>query len=56
VDSIKWLRDDSIIIGCFQVNEVGDEEGYLVQVIKSKGHNFSDVSLSASKFICSVRD
>lgn len=41
VDSIKWLRDDSIIIGCLQVNEDGEEEGYLVQVIKSKEHKFS---------------
>ncbi|ONK62815.1 uncharacterized protein A4U43_C07F8420 [Asparagus officinalis] len=44
VDSIKWLRDDSIIIGCFQVNEDGEEEGYLVQVVKSKDRTFSEAS------------
>lgn len=33
VDSIKWVRGDSIIIGCLQLTDAGDEEGYLVQVI-----------------------
>ncbi|KAJ6798678.1 nuclear pore complex protein NUP214 [Iris pallida] len=44
VDSIKWVRDDSIIIGCLRVNEDGNEEGYLVQVITSGEHKFSEFS------------
>ncbi|XP_026661439.2 nuclear pore complex protein NUP214 isoform X2 [Phoenix dactylifera] len=42
VDSIEWVRDDSIIIGCFRVNEDGIEEGYLVQVITSKERKFTE--------------
>lgn len=44
VDSIKWVRDDSLIIGCLRVNEDGNEEGYLVQVITSGEHKFSEFS------------
>ncbi|KAG1371445.1 putative nuclear pore complex protein NUP214 [Cocos nucifera] len=42
VDSIEWVRDDSIIIGCFRVNEDDIEEGYLVQVITSKERKFTE--------------
>ncbi|KAM0947960.1 putative transcription factor WD40-like family [Dioscorea sansibarensis] len=33
VDSVNWLRNNSIVIGCLRVYEDGKEEGYLVQVI-----------------------
>ncbi|KAF8398618.1 hypothetical protein HHK36_017549 [Tetracentron sinense] len=36
VDSIKWVRPDCIILGCFQLTEDGKEDGYLVQVITSR--------------------
>ncbi|KAH0469100.1 hypothetical protein IEQ34_002332 [Dendrobium chrysotoxum] len=44
VDSIRWVRHDSIVIGCTQLIEDGDEEGYLVQVIVSGEHKFTEVS------------
>ncbi|XP_031741375.1 nuclear pore complex protein NUP214 isoform X2 [Cucumis sativus] len=44
VDCIKWVRADCIIIGCFQVTATGDEEDYLVQVIRSKDGKITDVS------------
>lgn len=48
VDSIRWVRPDSIILGCFQLTDDGNEENYLVQVIKSKEGKFSDVCISLS--------
>ncbi|EXB53601.1 hypothetical protein L484_005150 [Morus notabilis] len=42
VDSIRWVRPDSIILGCFQLTDDENEENYLVQVIKSKEGKFSD--------------
>lgn len=44
VDSIRWVRHDCIIIGCFQLTEDGKEENYLVQVIKSKDGKITEVS------------
>lgn len=44
VDSIKWVRSDCIILGCFQLSEDGIEENYFVQVIKSKHGKITDVS------------
>ncbi|XP_062187110.1 nuclear pore complex protein NUP214 isoform X2 [Phragmites australis] len=40
VDSIGWVRDDSIVIGCVRLNEEDNEEGYLVQVIRSEENTF----------------
>ena len=40
VDSIGWIRDDSIVIGCVRLNEDDNEEGYLVQVIGVKKTHF----------------
>lgn len=45
VDSIRWVRPDSIILGCFQLTSDGKEENYLVQVITSKDGKFTDVSI-----------
>ncbi|XP_027189043.1 nuclear pore complex protein NUP214 isoform X2 [Cicer arietinum] len=42
VDSVKCVRPDSIIIGCFQLTEDGKEENYLIQVITSKLGEISD--------------
>ncbi|MQL77786.1 hypothetical protein Taro_010228 [Colocasia esculenta] len=37
VDSIKWVRSDSIVIGCVQINENDEEVDYMVQVITTEG-------------------
>ncbi|CAL9100044.1 unnamed protein product [Musa acuminata var. zebrina] len=42
VDSIEWVRDDSIVVGCVRVNEDGNEEGYLIQVITSREHKLTE--------------
>ncbi|KAM0909288.1 hypothetical protein ACQ4PT_014907 [Festuca glaucescens] len=44
VDSIGWVRDDSIVIGCVRLDEEGNEVGYLVQVIRSGGNTFFESS------------
>ncbi|KAI9121816.1 hypothetical protein K1719_007206 [Acacia pycnantha] len=43
VDCIKWVRPDSIVIGSFQLAEDGNEENYLLQVIKSRDGEIIDV-------------
>ena len=48
VDSIGWVRDDSIVVGCVRLNEESNEEGYLVQVIRSGGDTFFEVNCSSS--------
>ncbi|KAJ8618612.1 hypothetical protein MRB53_014798 [Persea americana] len=50
VDSIKWVRVDSIIIGCLQLTDDGDEEGYLVQVIT----NNEEGPIKASSMPCVI--
>ncbi|KAM5582199.1 nuclear pore complex protein NUP214 [Rosa sericea] len=44
VDTIRWVRNDSIILGCFQLNADGTEENYLVQVIQIKDGKFTNDS------------
>ncbi|KAA8550937.1 hypothetical protein F0562_002621 [Nyssa sinensis] len=44
VDSIRWVRSDCIILGCFQLTGDGKEENYQVQVITSKDGKITDVS------------
>ncbi|XP_042481599.1 nuclear pore complex protein NUP214 isoform X2 [Macadamia integrifolia] len=44
VDSLKWVRSDSIVVGCFQLTENSGEEGYLVQVISSREGKITDTS------------
>ncbi|KAG9458538.1 hypothetical protein H6P81_003046 [Aristolochia fimbriata] len=44
VDSIKWVRHDSIVVGCVQLTEDGNEEGYMVQVITDKQCDFAKAS------------
>lgn len=43
MDSIAWVRDDSIIVGCVRLTEDGDEYGYLIQVITDRGGKFTEV-------------
>lgn len=43
VDSIRWVRNNCILLGCFQLID-GREENYLVQVIRSPDGKISDVS------------
>ncbi|BBH04269.1 Nuclear pore complex protein [Prunus dulcis] len=47
VDSIRWVRHDSIILGCFQLTADGNEESYLVQVIKIKDGN--ELAITANR-------
>ncbi|XP_049931508.1 nuclear pore complex protein NUP214 isoform X2 [Nymphaea colorata] len=44
VDSIKWVRHGSIVIGCNQLSEDGIGGGYLVRVITSNDRDLSEVS------------
>ncbi|XP_068661895.1 nuclear pore complex protein NUP214 [Aristolochia californica] len=44
VDSIKWVRHDTIVIGCVRLTEDGYEEGYLVQVITDNKGEFTKAS------------
>ncbi|CAH2033456.1 unnamed protein product [Thlaspi arvense] len=61
VDSIRWVRNNCILLGCFQLID-GMEESYLVQVIRSPDGKIADsssnlVALSFSDlFPCSVDD
>ncbi|XP_020867761.1 nuclear pore complex protein NUP214 isoform X2 [Arabidopsis lyrata subsp. lyrata] len=61
VDSIRWVRNNCILLGCFQLID-GREENYLVQVIRSPDGKISDgssnlVALSFSDlFPCSMDD
>ncbi|KAG8371782.1 hypothetical protein BUALT_Bualt13G0124000 [Buddleja alternifolia] len=42
VDSIRWIRPHCIAVGCFQLNDDGEEENYVVQVITSRGRKITD--------------
>ncbi|XP_066391516.1 nuclear pore complex protein NUP214-like [Miscanthus floridulus] len=42
VDSIGWVHGDSIVIGCVRLNEDDNEEGYLVQVIRTEESTFCE--------------
>ncbi|KFK35577.1 hypothetical protein AALP_AA4G008800 [Arabis alpina] len=61
VDSIRWVRNNCILLGCYQLVD-GMEENYLVQVIRSSDGKITDgssslVALSFSDlFPCSMDD
>uniref|UniRef100_A0A1J3EM12 Nuclear pore complex protein NUP214 n=1 Tax=Noccaea caerulescens TaxID=107243 RepID=A0A1J3EM12_NOCCA len=61
VDSIRWVRQNCILLGCFQLID-GMEENYFVQVIRSPDGKITDgpsnlVALSFSDlFPCSMDD
>ncbi|KAH9620316.1 hypothetical protein KSS87_021713 [Heliosperma pusillum] len=40
VDSIRWVRSDSIVVGCVQQNVEDEEENYFLQVIMSDDGKF----------------
>jgi len=42
VDSIGWVHGDSIVIGSVRLNEDDNEEGYLVQVIRTEESTFCE--------------
>ncbi|KAF5187282.1 Nuclear pore complex protein [Thalictrum thalictroides] len=44
VDSINWVRQDCIVLGCFQITEDGKEDGYIIQVISTKEGKISEAS------------
>ncbi|KAI4386315.1 hypothetical protein MLD38_004256 [Melastoma candidum] len=44
VDSIRWVRPDSIVLGCFQLQSDGTEDNYFLQVIRSKDSKITDSS------------
>ncbi|CAL1373154.1 unnamed protein product [Linum trigynum] len=44
VDCIRWVRVDSIVIGCYQHSEDGMEEDYRLQVIRSKDGKITDAA------------
>lgn len=44
VDSIRWVRHDSIIVGCFQQTADGKEKNYFLQVISRKDGKIYDSS------------
>jgi len=52
VDSIGWVHGDSIVIGSVRLNEDDNEEGYLVQVIRTEESTFCEVSWSSRCFFC----
>ncbi|KAJ7954552.1 Nuclear pore complex protein [Quillaja saponaria] len=44
VDSIKWVRPDCIVLGCFKLTADGTEENYLLQVIRNRTGRITDAS------------
>ncbi|CAA0829036.1 Nuclear pore complex protein NUP214 [Striga hermonthica] len=42
VDSIRWIRPDCLAVGCFQLDDDGAEENYIVQVITSRDGRLTD--------------
>ncbi|OMO81074.1 Nuclear pore complex protein [Corchorus capsularis] len=46
VDTIKWVRADCIVLGCFTSTKEGEEESYFVQVVKSKTGKITDATSS----------
>ncbi|CAL5343793.1 unnamed protein product [Camellia sinensis] len=56
VDSIRWVRPDCIILGCFLLTADGKEENYLVQVITSKDGKVIDDQASSKPIVLSFGD
>ncbi|XVF37288.1 hypothetical protein REPUB_Repub19eG0133100 [Reevesia pubescens] len=44
VDTIRWVRPDRIVLGCFQFTADAKEENYLVQVVQSKTGKITDAT------------
>ncbi|KAK4441074.1 Nuclear pore complex protein [Sesamum alatum] len=56
VDSIRWIRPDCIAVGCFQLNDDGEEENYIVQVITTRGRRITDVSAASKPIVSSFNN
>ncbi|KAK8655127.1 hypothetical protein V6N13_107718 [Hibiscus sabdariffa] len=56
VDTIRWIRSDCIILGCFQLTEDEKEENYLVQVVKSKTGKIIDATSTSNLEVLSFND
>lgn len=54
VDSIRWVHNNCILLGCFQLID-GREENYLVQVIRSPNGKIIDVSSISFALILVLR-
>ncbi|KAL3529808.1 hypothetical protein ACH5RR_009130, partial [Cinchona calisaya] len=44
VDSIIWVRADSIVLGCFEEGDDSEQANYLVHVITTQGSEITDAS------------
>lgn len=44
VDSIRWLRADSIVLGCFEVGDDSEQGSYFIQVIATQSSEITDAS------------
>lgn len=53
VDSIRWVRPDCIILGLFQLTADGQENNYLIQIIRSQDGKLTDAN---SKTMLSFED
>lgn len=51
VDTIRWVRPDCIVIGCFQLTDDGVEESYHVQVITSQDGKITNVGTRFMQFL-----
>ncbi|GMI89125.1 LONO 1, embryo defective 1011 [Hibiscus trionum] len=56
VDTIRWIRSDCIILGCFQFTEDAKEENYLVQVVKSKTGKITNATSTSNLEVLSFND
>lgn len=45
VDSIGWVRADSIVLGCFEVGDDSEQASYFIQVITTQSLEITDVSI-----------
>ena len=51
VDSIRWVRPDCIMLGCYCLSADGNEENHAVQLISVKDGKITNVSKHFSVFL-----
>ncbi|XP_031399504.1 nuclear pore complex protein NUP214 isoform X1 [Punica granatum] len=56
VDSLKWIRRDCIILGCFKLNTDGLEENYVVEVIRCKSGRIDHIEDASQMVVHSFYD
>lgn len=44
VDTVRWVRPDCIMLGCYRLSGDGKEENYITQLIRVNDGNITDVS------------